>query len=109
MGQAAWFDSYTLEDGTVVRCGNPADVAEASPEALAAAEAAVEEQAAAVRTLKQQDGMTNKSPEVQARPPAAPLLPPPGVSTCAIWQPLDGHSRKRSGIRIRAKFHKAGA
>lgn len=70
VGQAAWFDTYTLEDGTVVNCGAGADAeaAEATPEALAEAEAAVEEQGVTVRALKEQEGMTNKSPEVQACP-----------------------------------------
>ena len=70
LGQAACFDSYSLEDGTVVRFdADPDSPTEASPEAIAAAEVAVEEQAAAVRELKEQEGMTNKSLEVQARSP----------------------------------------
>eukprot|EP00892_Ulva_mutabilis_P004439 jgi/Ulvmu1/2367/UM013_0215.1 len=66
MGQAAWFDSYKLEDGTVVTFDADGDApTEASPEALAEAKAAVEAQADVVRSLKRQEGLSNKSPEVQ--------------------------------------------
>lgn len=57
------FDRYEEEDGTVVMVqGDAPPAAELPPteEDLAAAEAAVAEQAAAVRALKEQPGMTNQ-------------------------------------------------
>ncbi|GAX75463.1 hypothetical protein CEUSTIGMA_g2906.t1 [Chlamydomonas eustigma] len=71
IGQAAVFNQYELEDGTVVQVTGdvwqPAEI-EVPPSAgdVEAAEVAVEEQAAAVRHLKEALGKTNMDPEVQA-------------------------------------------
>ncbi|GFR40424.1 hypothetical protein Agub_g998 [Astrephomene gubernaculifera] len=73
LGQAAVFDQYELEDGTVVRItADPRDDPEAAaapavptPEEVAAAEAAVAQQAAHVRALKEEKGMSNQDIPVQ--------------------------------------------
>lgn len=62
-GQAAVFNKYELEDGTEVTVqGDAAPVSEAPPteEDIQAAEAAVQEQAATVRSLKEGQGLTNQ-------------------------------------------------
>ena len=67
-GQAVVFDEYETEDGRkvkVVAGGSSGSAAAASPEALAAAEAAVAEQGAAVRALKD-SGKGNADAEVGA-------------------------------------------
>ncbi|GLC38930.1 hypothetical protein PLESTB_000462500 [Pleodorina starrii] len=77
LGQAAVFQRYELEDGRVVEITAAPREAEAegegegglggipSPEEMAAAEAAVAEQAAAVRALKEQQGLSNQDIPVQ--------------------------------------------
>lgn len=64
-GQAAVFNQYELEDGTLVTVQGEAPPPSAieippSQEDVAAAEAAVAEQAAAVRALKEQQGLGNQ-------------------------------------------------
>lgn len=64
------FKQYELEDGSIVTVQGeepgPANI-EMPPtqEDVTAAEAAVQEQAAAVRALKEERGLTNASPHVQ--------------------------------------------
>lgn len=70
-GQSAVFSKYELEDGTVVSVQGeqvaPSSIElPPSQEDMAAAEAAVQEQAAAVRALKEGQGLTNADPQVQA-------------------------------------------
>lgn len=65
------FSKYELEDGTVVTVQGeqvaPSSIElPPSQEDVAAAEAAVQEQAAAVRALKEGQGLTNADPQVQA-------------------------------------------
>lgn len=69
-GQSAVFTQYELEDGTVVTVQGeapppPAFEIPPSQEDVDAAEAAVAEQAAAVRALKEQQGLSNQDPQVQ--------------------------------------------
>ncbi|KAI8470894.1 MAG: MEKHLA domain-containing protein [Monoraphidium minutum] len=68
-GQATVFEQYEEEDGTLVTVQGDAPPAVELPpteEELAAAEAAVVEQGAAVRALKEGKGLTNKDAEVVA-------------------------------------------
>ncbi|GBF89195.1 hypothetical protein Rsub_01912 [Raphidocelis subcapitata] len=68
-GQAVVFNEYEEEDGTVVTVvGEEPPPPELPPteEELAAAAAAIEAQAAAVRALKEERGLTNKDAEVVA-------------------------------------------
>eukprot|EP00803_Ostreobium_quekettii_P003175 evm.model.scf_1105.2 EVM.evm.TU.scf_1105.2 scf_1105:11459-16932(+) len=65
MGQAVVFDKWVYEDGTVGGAGVTAPHAVPSDEELAVAEARVAELAAAVRSLKEGKGLTNKDEEVQ--------------------------------------------
>jgi hypothetical protein len=62
VGQAAWFDTIQKEDGTVVKLGQPELPVEGDAAAL---EAAVAEQAAAVRSLKEGGGKGNDDADVQ--------------------------------------------
>lgn len=69
-GQSAVFSQYELEDGTIVTVQGeqvaPSSIeVPPSQEDVAAAEAAVQEQAAAVRALKEGQGLTNADPQVQ--------------------------------------------
>lgn len=69
-GQAAVFNQYELEDGTIVtvqgeQVGPSSIEVPPSKEDVAAAEAAVQEQAAAVRALKEGQGLTNADSKVQ--------------------------------------------
>ncbi|KXZ44265.1 hypothetical protein GPECTOR_70g496 [Gonium pectorale] len=77
LGQAAVFSAYEREDGTVVEItagaadaepeaeARPAQPAIPTPEDLQAAEAAVAEQAASVRYLKESAGLSNQDIPVQ--------------------------------------------
>ncbi|KIZ05842.1 hypothetical protein MNEG_2119 [Monoraphidium neglectum] len=68
-GQAVVFSQYEEEDGSLVTVQGDAPPAVELPpteEDLAAAEAAVTEQGAAVRALKEERGLTNQDPEVVA-------------------------------------------
>jgi len=69
-GQSAVFSQYELEDGTIVtvqgeQIGPSSIEIPPSQEDVAAAEAAVQEQAAAVRALKEGQGLGNQDPQVQ--------------------------------------------
>lgn len=69
-GQSAVFSQYELEDGSIVtvqgeEVGPSIIEVPPSQEDVAAAEAAVQEQAAAVRALKEGQGLTNADPQVQ--------------------------------------------
>ena len=69
-GQAAVFNQYELEDGTIVtvqgeQVGPSSIEVPPGDEEEAAAEAAVQEQAAAVRALKEGQGLTNADSKVQ--------------------------------------------
>eukprot|EP00882_Tetradesmus_deserticola_P009361 GHRQ01009880.1.p1 GENE.GHRQ01009880.1~~GHRQ01009880.1.p1 ORF type:complete len:360 (+),score=147.76 GHRQ01009880.1:56-1081(+) len=69
-GQAAVFNQYELEDGTVVTVQGQAPPPSAieippSQEEVDAAAAAVQEQAVAVRQLKEAQGLPNQDPQVQ--------------------------------------------
>jgi hypothetical protein len=65
------FSKYELEDGTIVtvtgeQVASTSIELPPSQEDVAAAEAAVQGQAAAVRALKEGQGLTNADPQVQA-------------------------------------------
>lgn len=70
IGQAAAFREYELEDGTVVQITSepwqPPEVKlPPTEDELRAAEAAVDQQAELVRSLKQGQGLSNQDPQVQ--------------------------------------------
>jgi phosphatidylserine/phosphatidylglycerophosphate/cardiolipin synthase-like enzyme len=71
VGQAARFDEYKLEDGTVINFARQAALGalpeSVSDEELTAAEEAVAEQAAHVRQLKDAEGLSNSDSAVQVR------------------------------------------
>ena len=68
VGQAAWFDEYKLEDGTLVKFSKGGvGVQLPSPEDLTAAQAAIDAQGEEVRRLKEAEGKTNSDPEVKVR------------------------------------------
>jgi hypothetical protein len=71
VGQAACFDEYELEDGTVVKVGARAasEVTAPSDADLEAAEAAVKQQGEKVRALKQVEGRGNDDLQVQVCSP----------------------------------------
>lgn len=67
MGEAAVFDSWEYDDGTIAGPGAPvADPLPPTADELAVAEAAVAAQAEVVRQLKQDQGLGNKDPKVVA-------------------------------------------
>ncbi|GAB4816513.1 hypothetical protein N2152v2_003559 [Parachlorella kessleri] len=65
-GQAVVIPEWEYEDGTRGGVGGPAGSAPPTPEDIQAAEAAVQEQAAAVRQLKEDQGLTNADDAVKA-------------------------------------------
>lgn len=101
IGQAAVFDSYELEDGTVVKIEGLAASSSAAGEVafvpteedLRVAEESVQQWAEYVRGLKEQQGKGNADPEVQE---AVAQLKAAKESLVA-WQELMAAAAKSSG------------